>query len=260
MPMKKIMCFLLVMLLIISLSTSISAQEELPKYQAYYIVDDLVNPSKVSEYELALKEYIAHFKENNYPYSIHLFSTNDFHYYYSTPIALSFAEIDSLYKYLNKVAAANPDKWDATWKKFDGTYEYNKAGTMLWYRDLSYEPENPRLEANDEAFSYLVFIYLKVGKSPQFRELLNKWNELYKSKGITDRYSIYRGEVGYEQPCYIWQFHGKDHFDFWSEAKNNHELLGLEAKELWEETLKLVRKIEYRYAWYRPDLSYSYKK
>ena len=250
----------MILLLMIGFSLNISAQEELPKYQAFYLVDDFVKSSMVSEYEVAVKDYVALFAENNFPYPIYLYSTNDYHYYYVTPIALSYSALDSIYKSFDNIVKANPEKWDAIWKKFEGTYNYNKIETILLNRELSYVPKEPRLKPEEKNFSYWVFTYVKVGKTKEFNEILKNWKELYTSKNIKDGYNIYWGELGVEQPLYIWHMTGKNSLDFWTQASSSHEVLANDAKSLWEQTRKLTRKIEYQEGWYRPEFSYEPEK
>jgi len=247
---------LLVMLLMISCLLNITAQEELPKFQVYYLGDELVKSSMVSEYELALKDYIALFAENNYPYPIYVYSTNDYHYYYVTPTESRYSELDSIRKHVGKVYSNNPEKWEAVWKKFEGTYDYYKPEVIVLNRELSYTPENPRLKQEEENFNYWVFTYVKVGKTKEFVEIIKKWKELYKNNNISDGFNIYWGDLGSEQPLYIWHMTGKDAADFWTQANSSHEILGEEAKILWEQTAKLTRKIENKDGWFRPKLSY----
>jgi len=254
--MKKTCVAISFLVLIFSISLKVKAQEKAPKYQVYNISDDLVKPSMKSEYEEGLKDYISIFSENNYPYPIYVYSTRDFHYYYVTPIGLKFSELDSLYKYFNQAIKASPEKWESVWKKFEGTYEYNINKIIVLNRELSYYPENPRLQSEEEKFHYWVFTYVKVGKTKEFIELIKKWKELHQQKNITDGYSVYFGDMGTEQPLYIWHMTAKDLADFWTQDKIIYEALGDEAKELWLETSKLIRKIERKEGWFRKNLSY----
>jgi len=255
--MKRTMVLFLITLLMISFSLNISAQEEPTKYQAFYVSDDLVKSSMVPEYEVALKDYIAIYAENQYPYPLSMYSTNDFHYYSVTPLnSTSYSELDSLRKYRKIAYSKNPEKWDAMWKKFEGTYDYNKGQIIFLNRDLSYVPENPRLKPEEEKFSYWVFTYVKVGKTKEFVENIKKWKELYKSNNISLGFDIFYGGFGTEQPLFLWHMTGKDIADFMENSNSISEVLGEEAKVLREQTRKLTRKIDIKYGWYRPEFSY----
>lgn len=250
------MFLFLVSLLLVSFSANISAQEGPPKSQAFLIVDDLVKPGMVSEYEDALKDYISVFAENSYPYPIYIYSTYDYHYYAATPIDLEFSSLDSLYKHFDQTVKASPDKWKAAWDKFEGTYDYNITRIIIQNHEYSYKPENPRLKPEEELYYYWVFTYVKVGKSKEFSKMIKKWKELHQNNDISDGYSVFWGDIGTEQPLYIWQTTGKNSIDFLTQNKIINETLGDEAKTLWGQTRKLTRKIEYKEGWYRPELSY----
>lgn len=244
------------MLLMIGCWLSISAQEEPPKIKALSVGDELVKPSMVSEYEAAIKEYMALCAESEYKYPIYAYSTRDFHYYYVTPIEFKYSELDSIRKYGKKNYSANPEKWDAVWEKFEGTYEYYIPKLIVQNEELSYKPENPRLNSEERMFYYWMFCYVLPTKTSEFKDVLKKWKELYKNKNISDGFNVYWGAMGVEQPLYIVIMSGKDNADFWNQASLRRETLGEEAKQLWKEGGKLLRKYETKEGWYRPDLSY----
>ncbi len=82
---------------------------------------------------------------------------------------------------------------------------------------------------------------------------------MYNRNNITDGWNTFSGSFGTEQPVYIWIMNGKDPADFWNQSKVNNEILGEEADILWEKTLKVLRKYEYKTGWFRPELSYTLK-
>jgi hypothetical protein len=259
--MKKTKILLLVVLLMISCLLNISAQEELPKYQALSIGEDLVKSSMIPEYEKAVKAQMSLAGELQFPYPVSTYSTNDFLYYYVIPLgATKYSMLDSIRKYTKITYSKSPEKWDAVSEKFEGTYDYYKELVILLNRELSYVPENQTLNQEEENFNYWVFLYVKVGNSTEFKEILKKWKELYKRNNINLGFSIYEGDIGTEQPLFIWHSTGKNKVDFWTEVDSHGKALGEEAKQLKDETRKLTRKIEIKTGLYRPELSYSPEK
>ena len=136
----------LVILLLVSFSTLTTlAQEEEKKNQPFVVLDDFVNPSMVMQYEETSKEFMAGFAEQQYPYPMYVHSTEDFHYYWVTPIE-NMAELDSIRSLVNKIYSSDEEKWDAMWEKFEGTYQYTRQQIVVYMSELSYIPEEPRLK------------------------------------------------------------------------------------------------------------------
>ena len=87
---------LLIILLIGSCSFFTYGQEGKSEPQIYMIWDEIVKPSKAVEYEKAFKHAMDLWKEYSYPYSMYIFNTEDFHYYFVIPIN-SLDDIDNVY-------------------------------------------------------------------------------------------------------------------------------------------------------------------
>lgn len=246
----------LCMVLVMSLNTLIIlAQEEQKITQPYVVYEDIVKPSMVMQYEETTKEYMALFAEQQYPYPMNVYSTDDFHYYIVTPLE-NFTELDSMYSLSNKVASNAGEKWDAVWGKFAGTYHFDRAQIIIFSSELSYIPEEPRLNPEEGNFMYWGFGYVELGKEAETAELFKKYAALYKSNNISDGFNTFSGSFGTEQPVYLWTMNGKDPADFWNQRKAINEILGEEADALWGKLLKVLRKFEYKTGWFRPELSY----
>jgi len=244
------------MVLMMSLSTLIiSAQEEQKQYQPYVVYEDIVKPSMIMQYEETTKNYMALFAEQQYPYPMNVYSTDDFHYFIVTPLE-NFTELDSMYSLLDKVASNAGDKWDAVWDKFAGTYHYDRGQIIIYSASLSYVPEEPRLNLEEGNFLYWGYAYVELGKESEFSDIFKEWVDLFKTNNISDGFNTFMGFFGTEQPLYLWMMNGKNPADFWNQNKVNNEILGEEADILWEKTLKVLRKFEYKTGWFRPELSY----
>ena len=246
----------LCMVLVMSLNTLIIlAQEEQKITQRYVVYEDIVKPSMVMQYEETIKEYMALFAEQQYPYPMNVYSTDDFHYYIVTPLE-NFTELDSIYSLINKVASNAGEKWGEVWGKFAGTYHFDRGQIIIFNSELSYIPEEPRLNPEEGNFMYWGFGYIELGKESEFTEIFKKWVDLYKINNISDGFNTFWGSFGTEQPVVIYMMNGKDPADFWSQNKVINEILGEEAETLWGKTLKVLRKFEYKTGWFRSELSY----
>ena len=259
---QKIITLLLLFLLCFALTVVAQEKEKENKIQAYYINEDQVKPCMVFEYEEALKEYSAFMKENKYKYPLHLFSTDDFIYYYSTPMDFSGAYLDSINAAYSEVVSKDKEKWGKIWEKFEGTYHYNKSYVIAYNSALSYSPKETSYKGNEKHYVDFTFVSVKVGKSGEMKEILKKWVEIYKKYDLPLGFDTYIGNIGTEQPLFIWISRGKDRVDHWTKAALNSEKFkdNKESDELWKETLKLIRKMETKAGFYRPDLSYQPEK
>ena len=257
---KKNITVLLLVLLCFALSAIAQEKEKKKEVyrQAFQVVEDHVKPSMVVEYEATLKEFMAFLKEQGYTYPMHTFKTDDYFYYFSTPIGSSAAAMDTLNKALSDAVLKDLEKWKKLWKGFDDTYHYSKSYMIHYNSELSYEVNNPDIKPGEKHYTDLSFIYPIIGKNSEFKKICKKWVEIYKNNKIPLGFQTYWGGFGTEQPMVLWVTNEKTRLDFWtkSDATNKKFKGNKEVEELWKKTLKLMRKVEYKSAYYLPDLSY----
>ena len=233
----------------------ISAQEKQTQAQRFIFWDEIVKPSMVTEYEAGVKKQVALFSKYKSQYPWNAYSTNDFHYYYVTPVENS-ADIDKVSDAFDAMEKnMGKEQSQAMRKNFEGTLESHDKGMVRHLPELSYIPENPRVKADEINFIYWGFCYLKFGKEKQFGDNFKKWVNLYKRNNIADGWDTYVLEMGRDLPLYVWSSVGKNAADFWSMSEKHNEALGDEANALWNETLSLLRKFEYKTGMPRPELS-----
>jgi len=228
------------------------AQEK--KADLYLIYDILVNPSKVMEFEKALKEEFAIYAKHGARLPESIASTDDFHYYLLAPMD-NFAGIDDLYKGFGEAhQKMGKETYQAILKSFKGTYESVRG--FMWYlrNDLSYFPKNARLKPEEVKFFHYNFFYIKSGMQPQVEEIAKKFKALYESKNILDSYYFWVGDIGTNSPVFCVVSPGKSAVDFYAQSEKRMKLLGKEAMELNLKALALIRKIERKVGMPRPDL------
>ncbi len=250
----KISIFLMVSLVVSFCALTTLAQAEEQEAQLFIFWDVVVKPSKVVEFEKAVKEENALYSKYKFPYPWSVASTDDFHYYLSIPVD-NFATIDKIYKAFENIGNEAGEEYQAMVKRFIGTYEYYHMAMWSLNHELSYTPENPRLKGEEVKNIYYTYLYFKPGMEKETEEISKKWKALYKSKNISDRFYLWVGDIGTDMPVYCVVGGGKSAADFFSQAEKNDKLLGEEAMALWEKTLKLCRKIEQKTGRPRPDLS-----
>lgn len=256
----KVLILLAVVLTVSLWAFAALPQDEEPKAQLFFVTEEVVKPSIVGKYEALAKEYVAKCIKHKSPYPFYTFSTDDFHYYWAFPVK-NFADIDNLFKAgAEMVEKEGIEQWQEMMVKFGQTlYSYHRF-VVRYMPQQSYIPSNPRLKPEESKFCYWTFIYVHFAKEIEFEKLCQEWVDLYKSKNIADGWSIYVGDIGTDLPIYVFHESGKNAADYFRQSEENQKLLGEEAKALSKKTLSLIRKLEIKTGWSRPDLSYTPKK
>jgi hypothetical protein len=231
------------------------AQEQKP--QLYWITDCAVGPGMASKFEAAVKDECALTAEGKSPYPWMAYSSDDFHYYFVSPIK-NYADIDAQDKAEEEMRKkVGEERFNANDKAYAGTFEYARIGFVYLRPDLSYAPEKPRLKPEEANFLYWGLCYVDSAKVDEFNEIFKEYVSLYKSKNITSGFTTYQGGYGTDMPFYFFAMSGKSPADFFSEDEKTTKILeGEKDEELWNRFLATLRKYEIKTGRYRPDLSY----
>ncbi len=233
---------------------SVDARAEEKKAELYLIYDIVVKPSKVFEFEKALKEEFLIYAKHGARLPNEIASTEDFHYYLLAPME-GFAGIDELYKgfgeAINKMGTAT---YEAILESFEGTYEYVQPQIWSLRHDLSYMPENPRIKPEEVKFFHYDFYYFKSGTQVKIEEMAKKYKALFESKNIPDGYYLWVGDIGTYSPVICVVSTGKNAEDFFAQEGTHAKLLGEEVEALNMKLLPLIRKFEPKTGRPRPDL------
>jgi len=253
---SKISIILLVGFVVILCSLTTLAQEKEQKAQAYFVLDVAVKPSMIAKYEAAAKEMVSLNAQYNATYPWYGFSVDDSHYSFFIPVE-NLADVDNMFKEDSELEKKmGEEKSNEIGKLFAGTFEYVHT-YMIYHRpDLSYTPENPRLQPGEANFRHWILYYIQPDKEKEFHEILKKFVTLPKSKNVTDGYEILVGGMGLDTPTCIVSLSGKSAADFEVHFEKLWELLGEEAMGLVQKLIAMARGIEIKTAWFRPDLSY----
>ncbi len=227
------------------------SQGQEQKGERFAIWEIVVKPAMAMKFEAVLKKEI----EMGPPYPWSAYSTDDFHYYFITPIA-DYAGIDKLFQLEEEWIAKLGDKFKEMMKGWAGTYEYYRFGVYRTLPELSYMPKKPRLKPEETKFVYWGFAYLEVGQEQAFENVFKQWVELYKSLNIPLEFDTGVVEMGWEMPFYFWYMSGKSAAEFFAEDEKISKKIGEEKiMEMMNKTMACVRKYEYKTGRPRPDLS-----
>lgn len=252
---NKLLTVVLAILVLHLFAWTLAAQEEEKSpNKMYFIHEDVVKPSKIAEFEKAVKGYqeaLAKYGMTDLKNLV--IQTDDMVYSYVSEVenmaVLDQRPFDDLKEKMGE------ESFDALFDAYDGLYKSHKSYIVTLQADLSYTPENAS-DSEDMNFRHWDMLHFIPGKGKEAREIVKEWKALYESKKSPMAYRTYTGGLGTETPFYIFSLSAKNAAAFYAQAEKNDELLGEEMKELEKRTLAITDKFEHLNGHIRPDLSY----
>ncbi len=225
--------------------------------QLFQIHQDNVKPSKVAEYEKIAKEFNEASTTHNLQASWVTAMSNDFRYFYITPIE-NFAELDK--RPFADMAKAMGDKFGDMFNRFDKCYDSHGTYIMASDEELSYMPEGKTTAPADENYRKWFYLYYTPKNAKKVREGMKAVKELYTSKGSKAYYRVYRNGFGSMESFYLVSVSAKDEIDSAQKGEANKEVLGPDRWETFNKVMNNISRMEEYSGKMRPDLSYSPKK
>ena len=252
---KRIICAAVFLVLFLAHS-AVNSQVKQSESHLIYVLEVRVKTSKIEAFEKAVRALIGLFKEHEFPRSVVGDITDNFLYFFSTPLA-SYGDVDILFKDLGEIEKRmDEDRSQTLRNSFKDTYESIRSAVIFKRPDLSYVPINPRLPLLEARYMRMDAFYIKAGHEDEFENFCKTLVELWRQKNVSEPFSVYAGQIGTENPVYYLSTTGKDPADYWSHVGRiwNHE--ENEFKNLWKTILPFFRKWEFNTGWLRLDLTY----
>lgn len=222
----------------------------------YFVEDVIIKPSETENFHRVIGEFIKYFRENDFSFEVGSYLTNDLHMYFTFPLE-NAEDVERLFSEFNALAEkVDPTEWSNLMQRQYNAIDSYNYGLYYLRPDLSYFPENPRLSPEESNYLMWEFVYIKPGKEAEMQELCKDWVELYKSKGITEPYTTWVAFIGNELPLYVFVMAAKDAVDFQQANSANMEKLGDAGNALYEKTMKLIKRMEFKNGEAMPDLMY----
>ena len=238
--------------LLLGLWTSGATAQEAPQGQLVRILTVKVDPSKVTEYEEAVKDLFAGMAKEKFSFPISGAVGADLVHGFLSPIE-NFAALDKLEEELSQVIGKNPQIME----RLSKASESRTYWVIRERPDLSYVPENPRLQPDEIRFMHLDRYYLRPGTEAEAEATAKAWVKLYRRKYVADGFRVSVAVTGADLPIFTVGTPAKDALDYQTQARKIQGLLGEEAQELMERSLSIVRRLEPLDITLRPDLSYQ---
>ncbi len=242
----------LVLALLLSFVCQLSQAQKM-----FMVHQDNVKPSMVMEYEKIAKELSAASVEHNLQTEWYTAASNDFRYFYITPIE-NFAELDK--RPFADMAKAMGDKFGEMFNNFDKCYDSHGTYIVVHDEELSYMPEGAIEAQKGQNYRKWFFMYYTPENGKKVKEGMKAVKELFKSKGSTNYYRIYRSGFGSMESYYMVSISAENEIDGATKAKVNEDVLGPDRWETFNKVLKHISRMEEYSGEMRPDLSYAPKK
>ena len=234
---------------------AVRSQELRP--QLFLMGDFLVDVSRASEYEAALKELLANLEKHGFPLLFDTHRTDDNHYYIVYSLK-NYADVDSWFKAWAELAQKmGPENLQALHRRLVST-EIERVYQFWYFRpDISFLPEKERLKPDEIGYCTWDYVWVIPGKEAEFEAVNKEWIALSRAKNARDPFLTYAGDLGTKMPVYVWFEYGKSAADYAAVEEEFWKAMGEEGVALSKKTRALIRKMESKTGRYRPDLSYA---
>ena len=223
----------------------------------FVLHQEVAKPSMLKQYEDTTKELTAavhRHHELSPAFSFTAISGDDNLYTYVTPIQ-SMTDLESINNGFGALAQAEGAKWADLMKRAGETMEYSRESIVMEDPSLSYNPEKPRLQLEEQAYLHIDLYYLKPGYEADADALARDFAALYRQKKVADGYRLFKVVMGPEMPLLIVTAGAKDPVDYATADKTARETLGAEGQALFQRAFAITRRFEQHGGWVRPDLS-----
>jgi hypothetical protein len=254
---RLFICVILLSVLLGVLTSLIRAEETVS--QSYLVIEFVLKPDKIAEFEEGWKEAIAECRKQDYYLPIYTFFMDDFKVWAFYPMQL-YSGLEAYFKATAEfVTDMDPEKLQRIHDKEYGALEFYKIYLVRFREDLSLRPDSAKYAFDQDRFVHLGLCYLKPGKEREFEASWKAIHDFYSKKGLQDiqfGWDMFEGDIGTEMPFYFFWEDGNDKGHFWAEAEKRHDAVGQELYDLFFQAMDSCRKFKMYGGWFRSDLSY----
>ncbi|MCP4727668.1 MAG: tetratricopeptide repeat protein [bacterium] len=246
---SKVLIFILVVFVLSLFSLPAIAQDD----QLWWCREIKVKPGKAAQWRELFTQYIELCEKHNFPFTWHTHHDGDFNYFLFMAVD-DHQQINEIMSALADVGAEFGAERNAEWAT---TYDYGKDYYLKALGDLTYNPEKPRLNSDENNYHIWDILYIKPDMMEKAMELNKEWLDMLKSKNYGDNITVCSGDVGWETPVLIGVLPGKNKADYLEQNRKMWDLLGDEGTRIFNEYLPCIRKRESEEFFYVKSLSYT---
>jgi hypothetical protein len=241
----------------LALLAAAAGAQQPPTGQWYLLHQEAAKPSMVAEFESTTKEFIALVTQHRATmpdFSFNCLQGEDFMYTFVVPIQ-GFAGVDKVMANFGAYMQAAGPKAAEIFSRSGASFEYTNEWVVAHAPELSYQPDKPRVKIEDAKYLQYTLYYVMPGKEQEVDAIGKDFSALFRSKGLTDGYNVYKSMMGQEMPMVAVEQWGKDEADFHAQVAKNDALLGDAQKPLQARAMAITRRFEVQRTVARPDLS-----
>ncbi len=247
--------FITLAILILSFTTSIAQNNSKPV--RILVMDDVVSPSKVMEYEKAQKAMNEFIVKNKMGINWQTYQTDDYTYMYVVPFS-TYTSLDSLFKLWDeKMMAVNQDDLKKHFGAFAGTIDQTNSQIVKKNEANSYTPKNPYLKSTEAKFLHWDFFEVIPGREQEAWALMAEYKKLCEKLNLNVPYNAWSVNIGDNTSTIIITTPGKDDVDFYTQNKMSDDKIMKEpgSDALYSKFISLMTKFRHFNGKPRPDLS-----
>lgn len=252
--MKTLKIKLLLLLLFIIPIGAIQAQED--NSQAFWVHEDVVKPSMVSEYEAVCKDLTSNMKKYNIQeMNVIVTNTTDNRYLWVSPIE-NMSDIDKpIFKTLAEKMGA--EQMGALFDKMDKCYDIEHNYVIHLDENLSYMPGGITQTPEGQNYRKFHYFHYTPGNRAIVKKKVQAIKDLFESKGSKLNYRTYSSGFGTRGAFYMVAIAAKDAADYASKIAENNESMGEDWLNTYNDFMRSLEKYESFEGGMRPDMAYS---
>ena len=222
--------------------------------QLYFVHEDHVHPSMVSQYEQVSKELVDLCKKHDFKGAPWItFAADDYRYILSSPMS-AMGDLDEDY-FKPLAEKVGEEKLDKLFKKMNECYSTHGSYTLTLRHDLSYMPAEGAMHA-PEGFRSFLFYHIDAGDFDAFVEMGKKMRDLFKSKGSKLHYQVLTSGFGTMGTYVVVSGAAATASEYFAMVEDNSKVLGKEGMEAFSELNKMIIKQDRVTATVKPALSF----
>ena len=233
------------------IAPSVYGQQNQP--QLMEILEVQVKPEFTAQYEAAVKENVAWRKENGFPFPVTAFQLGQGFYRFVTRIG-TWSGRDQLNQWFAPFMSGDAP---AFVEPLFGSVDNASVSYQMTRPNLSYRPDNPRIEFSSATAIHELRLYPKSGTRRQVREILEKFVEVYADHGIQSGKAVWQQVAGTDGPVITNYFGAASTEAFYANRASDLQEMGSDFQDLAQELAPLLRKSENLDWTTRQDLGYQ---
>lgn len=239
-----------------SLQTTNLIAQATNENQAFWVHEDKVKPSMLTEYEAVTKDFIAACKEHGLKDASFTTASLDDGTYLSISPVTKMADLDK-----NPLAPLaekmGEEKFGQIFTRFNKCYDSHRDYIVHLISEMSYMPNGLTTNTPGKEYRKWHFLHVTPENVVNLRNKMLEIKELYEKKESKEHFRVYRNGFGSDGDYYLVVISAKDAQSYAQTSDETERVLGKEGEKLFDEMMKYVHKYESKTGRMRPDLAYA---